>query len=152
MRPDRDNEGQGIGCWFYIARGSGVFINVGRTLVFRTREKALATQGFGVWKNGVASYSDHNVAGAAARQGFRSVQLLFGNRFAIYARNKTFPTHELILAHSACMQQPAKTPCVPAALRAGWQATLPCTCANAAKVGAAGLKCTELRDPPLTRP
>jgi hypothetical protein len=151
IQPHLDPEGVGIGCWLYVARGSGVHVNVGRTLVFRSREEALATRNFGVWRNSssrrknraVLTYSDHNLASAAAREGYRSLQLLRGNPHVIRGR-PTAPTRELILAHPACMERPANSACVPAGLRAGWRAALPCKCASPQSVSAVGINCKGL--------
>ena len=151
MPPHRDPEGtSGIGCWFYPARGSGVHVRLHRTIAFRTRDQALRRRGYGVWEgvnNTVLSSSDWNVAKAAAREGFVSVQLLYGNTHVLYgvgsAGGSRAPTRELILAHEVCMKQRERlgAGCVPVKTLTGWKASLPCACAEAAAVGAVGLNC-----------
>jgi hypothetical protein len=134
----------------YQARGSGVHVRIGRTIAFHKRDQALRRHGYGVWGgiNGtVLSYSDRNVAKAAARERFASVQLLYGNPHILYgvgsAGGSRAPARELILTHEVCMHQPQRlgAACVPVKTRTGWNASLPCMCSDAATVGAVGLNC-----------
>ena len=152
MRPHLDQEGVGIGCWLYAARGSGVFVHVGRTRVFRTRHEAITTSGFGnatleqVGRTIIGH--DHNLARGAKALGYDSVQILYGNKNVIYGdaahatdaasglwrqgrgvRLGFQPMRELVLATRACMTEPALTQCVPEMTRTGWRATRPCHCA-----------------------
>lgn len=154
MKPHLDPEGVGIGCWFYPARGAGVFVHVGRTQVFRTRNEAVATPGFGnatisMAAGGVEIGHDHNLARGAEAKGFDSVQVLHGNAKVIYGGATTtaslaaHPTsaRELILATRACMTSPAKSPCVAETTLTGWGASRPCRCAESPRAGAASINC-----------
>lgn len=154
MRPHLDPEGVGIGCWFYPARGSGVFVHVGRTHVFRTRDEALSTPGFGnatiirpgPRAGGVYIGHDHNLARGAEAKGFDSVQVLHGNTKVIHGGGASPAAHktsarELILATRACMTSPAKSPCVAETTLTGWRASRPCRCAEPPRAAAAGINC-----------
>ena len=77
MREPDDREGQGYGCWFYplmppFARGSGVHMNLGRSLVFRTRREAMQAL------RRPGTIDDAKWASEARRQGYDSVQVLPG--------------------------------------------------------------------------
>ena len=131
----------GIGCWLWPARGSGVYVSVGKSLTFRKRIHAIRAAGFGVWKpermaNGSKrsrlQYSDSRIAQGGARRGYTSVQMLYGNPFVIYGGGMTNPTRELVLAHPVCIEQRVaqRTACLPDGIpmRQGWRAKLPCKC------------------------
>ena len=129
-----------------------MYVHVGRTRAFWTREQALRQRGYGLWEGAgnasQLSFSDRNVAKGAASEGFASIQLLYGNYAVIYSAPGLgggfgAPTRELILAHDACMNQTTRisSACVPTKTRTGWNAARPCKCGDPASTGAIGLNC-----------
>ena len=125
------------GCWFLLARGSGIFVHTGgRTRALRSISDALLS-GFG---HGEARHPiDLCFAKVARRQGLHSLQLLAGNdqpygerlerRFGV----PSVPAAELIVAGTPCMTRatPLMSGCVPGVeLRTGLAAQHPCTCSD----------------------
>ena len=119
-------EGQhGYGCWFHLllppyGRGTGVFVNVGRTLVF---------EGFNEARNALRPHNatcgnDCLEAQTAHERGYDSVQMLHG---------KVHNHPELMVAREACLNsaRPFGT-CPPRGIemRSGWDARLPCACTD----------------------
>ena len=126
-------EGRGYGCWFTRLRGTGIFVNTGRTKVIKKRQ----------WSNLV---NDCAMANNTARQGFDSLQILSNDvtKGAVA---------ELIVASPSCMFQPEVLPgpCVPLALRTGVRAETNCQCDDAQHMinCAAGSMHHSLRAPEL---
>ena len=109
-------EGVGYGCWFMLTRGSGVFVNVGRTRVVSHHGALTAYKGGGS--------RDCTYAWNETMQlEYDSLQLLWGDRTG----------HELLMATPSCMKQPRVLPgpCVPLPLRRGADPTASsCACNN----------------------
>ena len=143
-RTDRSTDSKGrwlfpegaaaYGCWFLVARGSGIFVDAGRTLAVRSTAEAIQ-RGLGHMEE--RHPVDLCFAKSARREGYHSVQVLAGNdqpygvrlerRFGV----PSVPSSELLVSGApGCMSRP--TPlhggCVPLALRTGWLAQLPCSC------------------------
>ena len=144
----------GYGCWAYpllppFASGSGIFVNVGRTLIVdggpglfaeRTRHLHLSP-GVPVPESRIVPpglptgcrrppCGDNFVATAARRQGYDSVQFLFKTNF-----KKPYLTRhpELVLTHEACLgldRVKSLGVCFPPGVptRTGVAASRPCAC------------------------
>tara|TARA_B110001452_G_C15232565_1_gene426872 strand:- start:307 stop:2625 length:2319 start_codon:yes stop_codon:yes gene_type:complete len=148
-------EGGAHGCWFLLARGSGIFLNVGRSIRANNRSHLMSTFGEPLnareldgysrnpwlenWHNPRARYC--NLCRMARANGYDSIQFLdelCGNR-ASHASHKRKARHacfvEVVSCHDACMALPTKSlygACVPGLpLRTGWDATQPCACDDA---------------------
>ena len=136
-------EGGYYGCWFWPVRGSGMFVNVGRSL--HAVNKAAAALELGTPPH------DEYFANATAARGFASLQVRSGawqyggSRPRFHGR--TAPGFELILTGPGCVVAPEQAavkdavgraaknltgPCAPVPLRAGWAASRPCACDNSA--------------------
>jgi hypothetical protein len=137
-----NSEGVHYGCWFYpllapYSRGTGAFVNVGRTLVLERRgiaysrfrkaffydaEKRSGPKAYVVHKGQrVYGKDDFLWALVAHAAGYDSVQILRG----------PFDMPELLLSSDECISQPRPIrTCAPAGLgmRAGEGASLPCRC------------------------
>ena len=126
------NEGvNGTGCWFFFARGSGIYVPVGRSLIARN-EKLLLRQlnrrdGF---VKGKANGSDAPAPNKeryplqAQGLGYDSVQM-GGVGKGSHA--------QLVLTSPPCMTQPKPIKACPPAgvhMRKGWGARSPCSCAD----------------------
>jgi len=129
------SEGGNYGCWFYPARGSGIFVNVGNSL--RTRSKLEAAAQLGTPPH------DEFLPNATRARGFDSLQILHGgpqyggSNFRYH--ESTMPTFELVLTFPGCVTLGSwkkwtnlTGPCVPVATRSGWNASRPCHCDPAA--------------------
>ena len=117
-------EAAGYGCWFYplvkpFSRGSGVFVNLGRTLAFPSRAVAMRTLKV------PGSRDDEFWAREAARRGYDSIQLQRG----------PFGPPEIVITTGECIGEarlPTHTACpLPVPLRTGWDASAPCECSEA---------------------
>ena len=133
-------EGGTYGCWFWPVRGSGIFVNVGRSL--RSPNKGTAAQLLGTPPH------DEFFANATRAHGFSSLQIKAGgkqyggrnNRFHM----KTMPAFELLLTGRGCVgesTEPEKKvqirrnltgACTPLPTRTGWNASRPCRCSDEA--------------------
>lgn len=113
------------GCWFLAARGSGIFVRVGRTLGFETKDDAM--RAFGRHREG-RHPDDLHFAHATRSRGYHSLQVLRGNALPFGA--KTAPAYELVVATAPCMDSPHPLPsgCVPVETRTGRRASRPCLC------------------------
>jgi hypothetical protein len=131
------------GCWFYplhppLSRGSGIFINVGRTLVLPNRRAAsrlpqvlnvsnhslrrhVDFQGYRIYEH----TEDALWALGAFKLGFDTVQILRG----------PFQMPELLIVREPCLSQRKRIKtCPPIPLRTGQDASLPCTCSDASRI------------------
>lgn len=134
------------GCWLLRARGSGVYVNVGRTLALRARSDAFAA-GFGHGLGRRAQRprypgDDLHFASHTAARGFDSLQTLFGNPSPLGAKSGV-PAYELVLTATGCMDRPTPIAggCVPVPLRTGWSASRPCAPCNESANDFAVLNC-----------
>lgn len=117
-------EGVGYGCWFYplhapFSRGTGIFLNVGRTLVLQNRAEAER-----LFRR-VGQRDDSLWALSALERGFDTVQLLHG----------PFGMPEMISCRESCLTQarPIRT-CPPIPLFTGPRADRVCHCSEASHI------------------
>ncbi|KAJ1631777.1 hypothetical protein T492DRAFT_838947 [Pavlovales sp. CCMP2436] len=119
-------EGVGYGCWAWPLlpphpRGSGVLVNVGRTLFFRSRREALKWCPESLPSPPNPPGSDNLWARKAREEGYDSIQLLRGY----------MGQAELLITRQECISQTQPTgACFPSGveMRTGANAELPCTC------------------------
>ena len=127
-------EGAGYGCWFSLVRGTGVFVNVGRSW------RIIDLQGP---DSSSHSTKDCTFAAAVVRKGFDSVQFISADD-----RRGS----ELLVTTPSCMEQPhwLVGPCVPLPLRrASSNGAATCVCNNSF----AWMNCAGCRaDYPLAMP
>ena len=131
MRVGIRNEGGHYGCWFWPLRGSGMFVNVGRSLRSGNKHHLAALL--------QTPHHDRFLPNATAARGYDSFQVWRGGpqyggsnaRFHV----TTVPAFELVLTGPGCVDvapQSAKQnihgPCVPTPIRAGWNASRSCDC------------------------
>lgn len=119
---------QGYGCWFFpmmppYSRGSGIFINTGRTLALANRRDAelLFNE---TSERQKPMPADRYWAAKAAAQGYDTVQILSGNYGGVV---------ELLVTHESCRNQVFPIgACPPASiqLRTGFDAKLLCACSE----------------------
>ena len=123
FRPD---DGYPYGCWFWPMPGSGIFINIGRSL--RANSTRHAVDILGIPRH------DLYFAPTTRAAGFDSLQVLMGQVNLGGSRSQyhvvTGPTFELIIANGACMTESVEGACPPVELRTGWNASLPCICSD----------------------
>ena len=98
------------GCWFYHARGSGIAINVGRTLHYLTRAEAGAALNVTCSDQycNRAAPMDKLWCSRALAAGYDSIQV---------ARSHEAEIPELIICSGECGTQPLVSPCPPVPLR-----------------------------------
>ena len=149
--PEREGT-HGYGCWLWPATGSGIWVNLGRTLVVHRKDVAEATLARAWWAN---SSIDHNASlplmrRIRAQEGFTvqagdlgydsvQVQYNFGGHAGKWA--------EIVLTSPPCMHgRRALRTCLPPLIevRAGWGAEIPCTCDDELPL----LNCKEALRPP----
>ena len=137
----------GDGCWFLVAKGSGVFVHTGRSLRAASRKRlagALHLSG-PYLQHPYTLENEHPLCTHARAAGYDSVQLwdeTCGER-VLQGRplkpNASLPgaacVHELLICHDACMapnpvhERARQDTCAPGLpLRSGLNATLPCEC------------------------
>lgn len=122
------------GCWLYPARGTGVWVYVGSSLVWPTWKTAHTTaRQVTNFKQPVTS--DELFARIAAARGFDSFQIVHshGRTWGWLSLGETHPAHELVLVgHPSCMQSTVRlrSGCLPEGveLRTGPNASVPCVC------------------------
>ena len=113
------------GCWFWPLAGSGVWVNIGRTLAIVSPRDA-----------GPEARHDHLFANLTFTRGFDSMQVMTGQQNYGGTKRRyhmvTGPTMELILASGQCYSEAGLegSACVPVPLRAGLHAEQPCECAE----------------------
>ena len=124
VTPEGNFHGYPYGCWFWPMPGSGIFINIGKSL--RAQGTGHAVDVLGIPRH------DLYFANATRAAGFDSLQVLMGqtnlgghkSRFHV----QTGHTFEIIIANGACMTETIYGACAPMELRTGWDASLPCNC------------------------
>jgi len=135
----------GYGCWFLPARGSGVFVEVGRSLIVRRRLRGRA---------GCSSRPrfPEDYANVTRARGYDSLQILLGNPLPLRCpdcasrMSSRTPSFELVLAVPACMEgaEPLRAGCLQRGLtRSGWRASAPCECDESPPHGD-GLNCARV--------
>lgn len=130
----KQGSGRWYGCWFWPLSGSGVWVNVGRTLVAGNAYDANR-----LLRN-ESSSRDNFFANGTRALGFDSLQILrgqgnYGGSKSRY-HMRTEPAFEIVVASGGCdgsseTHQEARA-CVPLPLRAGWSAERPCSCDESA--------------------
>ena len=135
-------EGRNYGCWFWPAKGSGIFVHLGRTAVMRDRHHA-EESGYGVraqvWltkhgRNGTVRLrgNDCMYARAARDFGLDSLQVLRANR-NVFTGQKTSPVSEIVLTADGCVHphRIVTHACPPVPLRSGvGLRKQPCACSR----------------------
>eukprot|EP01041_Mallomonas_annulata_P016848 gene16848-34981_t len=112
------------GCWFYRYRGSGIFVNVGKTIAARKRKELIVALGI----TGCELNPDVNcgkevdqICLYALSQGYDSIQV------NLYGGDHHRP--ELIICSGQCATVTFNTSCPPGVeLRTGVNGSKPCTC------------------------
>lgn len=139
--------GMGTGCWFWGARGSGIWLNTRRVVSYPTKITKLGEQFTLPWARQRNISESALRAGMPKRQAFsKEIQSHFPVGFPSLLKDKwVYAAHELgidtvrggpevIVTANECVLDPNKpvTACAPIGveLRAGWNAKLPCNCRN----------------------
>jgi hypothetical protein len=111
------------GCWFNIARGSGIYVNVGRSLVTNDKYKSSLFKDLGLTSKGCLQSDgtgekcyDRYVCTAALHLGYNSVQ--------VTGRS------EIVLCGGNCATKELRLTCPPVPMRCGTQAQYPCNCSD----------------------
>ena len=111
----------GYGCWFNVARGSGIFVNVGRTLVTPDKYSSTLFEDLGLTPKGCLTTDttgdkcyDRYICTAATTKGFDSIQVLSHS--------------ELIICGGQCATESVTGACPPVELRSGFRADRSCGC------------------------
>lgn len=106
------------GCWFYVSRGSGVFVNVKKTLFIPNRE--LAPDILRVSNDSIQRENDRDFCWYAMAMGYDSFQMV--------QRVGGTENIELAICTGRCGTIPLTSSCPPLPLRTGNNASLPCKC------------------------
>lgn len=106
------------GCWFYASRGSGVFINVKKTVFIPDREQV--PDFFNVSYDTPDRGNDRDWCAHAMAKGYDSIQTV--------QRISSSANFEVVLCSGACATTEVFSSCPPVPLRTGKNASLPCTC------------------------
>ena len=107
---------QPYGCWFYMLRGSGMYVNIGKTLVALNRTDAMIKMGI---NTNQSSSADYHFCRRLIERGYDSLQIF----------NSLDPHHsELVICTGGCITTKVASACVPIEVRTGWNATKPCNC------------------------
>mmetsp|Transcript_71264 Transcript_71264/g.118434 ORF Transcript_71264/g.118434 Transcript_71264/m.118434 type:complete len:391 (+) Transcript_71264:118-1290(+) len=135
-------DGGDYGCWFWPAKGSGVWLNVGDTLGYSSRKSALLAAHLSASKNRSLAHlplnDDSGLSRYTISQGKLTLQILWGVGNMMGGSPITNPASELIVSQGCCgnpatnrsVRRPLSSACPPkeVGLRAGWNATLSCFC------------------------
>ena len=108
------------GCWFFVTRGTGVFVNVGKTLISYDREDV--NRRFGLFCNRppfCEPQGDRYWCQKALSEGYDSIQVVNAN---------ANENHELVICSGKCSTQPVDVNCAPMEIRTGYNASEPCNC------------------------
>jgi len=124
---------ESFGAWFLYTPGSGIYMNTGRTRVFRDHEAAYAFFGIGSWRACQQSYQEC-MSVAAANRGDDSVQ------FTAHVDHVNYPCDtdntgnaglEFMGLEIVAVKGKGVDACGDIDLRAGWKASRTCSCSNA---------------------
>ena len=120
------------GCWYYLAKGSGVWVFTRRLLSWRDRRNAWSALRAWTGRAHGSALGDSAYAKEVAARGWTGFEIVrsHGNAMGWHELGPTAGSHELVLAPPSCMHQPSglQTGCTPVPTRAGWNASLPCVC------------------------
>ena len=136
----RSNVRRHNGCWFYVAGGTGVFVNVGRAL--RTTRRGMDATATTIAKRYNMTYfgagDDPLWCGLASRAGYDSIVLdvshdrTAATRGAKQYINNQSPNSraqmELVICNGGCATRHVRSACPPIELRTGFRAERPCQC------------------------
>ena len=117
-----DRHPQPYGCWFHIMRGTGVFVNIGKTIVAMSRKHAFEILNIPCSDDNVYCYhpaSDFNFCSKIIERGYDSIQI-YNSHPANFS--------ELVFCTGNCATKPLSGSCAPLELRTGWNATKHCSC------------------------
>ena len=128
------------GCWFFVARGSGVFVNVGRSLRMakpkHLRQLLNPTRdanGRRVDQAALNPKMDRNWCERALELGFDSIQLqTVGAPFVRHISDGDRGLVEIVICSGGCAQQSACGACPPLPLSAAADGSRPCACNESA--------------------
>ena len=135
-------EGMGYGCWFSPSVGTGVFLPVGRALLFADRQSVEERFPHMAWRFGdrPRSYPTSMQVSGRGSATYRHRDCLYANatRAAGFTRmlvaSNPGGSTEIVVASDGCLNQarPLQSACVPAdvGLRAGWDGDLRCACSE----------------------
>jgi len=108
------------GCWFFVMRGTGVYVNVGKTMIAYDRSDV--NKAFGLFCNRPPycdGQGDRYWCQKALSYGYDSIQVVNANE------NEN---HELVICSGKCSTQPVDENCPPMELRTGYNASDLCNC------------------------
>ena len=143
------------GCWFNIVRGTGVWVNVGRSWRWPSRNTldklVVSTFGRSVVRERVGTEVDVLWCSMARKLGYDSIQVCTefdragGNQPYIRRQSKRnssrYEAAGLVICGGGCAKQHVRTSCPPVPIRTGIRAQLPCRC----NIRHALLNCGNLR-------
>jgi len=109
---------QPYGCWFHMLRGSGIYVNIGKTLAVFSRLDAMESLNIIGLNYGDA---DYYFCRRLIEKGYDSLQI-FNSHKAKHS--------ELVICNRECITTKITTSCVPIKLRSGFNASLECNCNN----------------------
>ena len=139
--PDHDTYGtrepQAYGCWFNIATGTGIFVNIGKTLVSMSRNEANKILGISSDSDDSIA-SDFQICSKVIEKGYDSIQM--------YNSHPPLKEAELVYCTGKCATDPVKSACPPVELRTGWNATKRCECNDTFPIVNCNNKLTDIRD------
>ena len=103
-----------------MLRGTGIYVNVGKTVVAYNRSHAYSLLGLPC-SGGPHCYdpNDYEVCSKVLEKGYDSLQI-FNSHDGRYS--------ELVICSGRCSDEPVKSACPPLDLRTGWNATKLCRC------------------------
>lgn len=116
----RYNDTIPYGCWFFVMRGTGVYVNVGKTMIAYDRSDV--NTAFGLFCNRPPycdGQGDRYWCQKALSNGYDSIQVVNANE------NEN---HELVICNGKCSTQPVDENCPPMELRTGYNASSLCNC------------------------
>ena len=114
-------EGGLYGCWFLAAKGSGIFLNTGRSLRAENRSMLASALGLNLSASGHKFLNwnpwrlEHNtrLCEHARQQGYDSLQIWWEGCAALRSKHRSSEAcfHEIVSCHAECLALP--TPCQP---------------------------------------
>ena len=132
-------EPQPYGCWFYILRGTGIYVNVGKTLVANSRSDAFYILNL-TCINPPYCYggeNDFNICSKVIEKGYDSIQIYNSHDRKV---------HELAYCGGECALQRVSSSCPPLELRTGWNATKECICNSSYPIVNCNNEITDITD------
>lgn len=130
---------QPYGCWFYIVRGTGVYINIGKTIVANSTSNAMQILDLPCLDppNCYSGQNDFDICRKVIEKGYDSIQIF---------NSRERRVHELVYCSGNCSSQPVRGACPPIQLRTGWNATKKCDCNDLYPVVNCNNKITDIVD------